>query len=398
MTRESVHRNQQPEKRPQLSINRDLQRRAVSSVPEKKAEQDVRESQRSGSANCTYYSFLNTPLLVEPMPAIQRKENNYSAYQSIQVDTDCYSDHLLQRTIKEPNEELRLEQKSNYCSCALGTVNGCLADHSSNPSPSQTYAAQRKRLTDTKFANGQPLQRMEVTKKEIPEEIVDDEALGLTEPNKTCPGLPMKAKVLIISEALASNERLSGEGKKYKKGEKEVEELHRSIFLGLNPNKQQQNTVMKMKEEKDIVTKEWNWLDKEGPWIKGEYDLIIARSMICACDREEHTEEGLYDVSGKFTIKSTCGGIGKSDRVPVLTRVANLLSTNPGARAILTNSPKKGDEAKLLHPYGLDYWKGAILDFNENSKGFKAKIVKTTNTVDWHMGFFGIEIRRESEK
>jgi hypothetical protein len=45
----------------------------------------------------------------------------------------------------------------------------------------------------------------------------------------------------------------------------------------------------------------------------------------------------------------------------------------------------------------LGYWEGAILDFNNTSKEFKAKVLKTKEK-DWYMGFFGIEIRRDSEK
>ncbi len=127
--------------------------------------------------------------------------------------------------------------------------------------------------------------------------------------------------------------------------------------------------------------KPWNWTSEDLEDAGRDFNLIVARSMVCACEMEHF--EGDRGPRGSSTVKDTCGGVAPAQRIAVLQRVIALLAV--GGRAIFTVSLQgaiHSGERSLARRATEVYWSEAfdqlpergtvditVLHFPENDKG-----------------------------
>lgn len=217
--------------------------------------------------------------------------------------------------------------------------------------------------------------------------------------------LPVETAILIISEAEKKDERLTL--KKYAS----FPNVCRTFYKFSSADDYVDPIVA---DEFNGVTWEWDWIAEAKPELCDErkFDLIVARSMICACIDDDFDPNRSHfklnedktalarDQDGRLTVINTCGQITRGKRFTVLQCVAALLSDKPEAVAHLTCSPVKitgvrEGPSPLNRKYTYTYWKDELAKL---SSDFLAEMVFVDNKSDQPVKVFSIVITRKSEK
>jgi hypothetical protein len=126
------------------------------------------------------------------------------------------------------------------------------------------------------------------------------------------------------------------------------------------------------------------------------YDLIIARSMTCACDASDghyntKWENDVLKYRDGVEARQTCGGATPDNGLELLRIVYDLLSM--GGEAYLTNSSLRSATGRQGRYYSYQMWLPIVGAFNDAFDG-AASFIDTHPDDPLHAGFLGIRIRK----
>lgn len=141
----------------------------------------------------------------------------------------------------------------------------------------------------------------------------------------------------------------------------------------------------------------WDWT-KERPsaLASSGYELIIARSMTCACDIDDHFSTNdpskVVRFNDEVHAKLTCGGATPLNGLQLLETVYDLLSS--AGEAYLTNSSLESNTGLPGRYYSYEMWAPIVREFNKQLQKDAATLIDTSPEEARHPGFLGIRIEK----